>query len=183
MLEIVLSKLDKVRPSGNGYSCRCPAHDDKSPSLYVSQGEDRILMHCFRGCDIEDICGAIGLEVSDLFMDKRKMKPSRRREIEVKQDTRSKFEKVRLDAFLAMSEFRRETRELLDVAGVDISDEVVPAVHMLPKIDYWMSILATGEKDEIMTLAKEGVISRWQKLLNLQKKNKTCSMELILSST
>jgi len=140
-------------------------------------------MKCFRGCDIEDICRAIGLEVSDLFMDKRKMKPSQRRDIEVKLDTRSKFEKLRLDAFLAMADFRRDTQELLAVVGVDVSDEVVPAVHMLPKLDYWMDILATGSKDEVMTLIEEGVVTRWLKLSNLQKKNKTCSMELALSST
>ena len=46
----------------------CPAHQDRSPSLSLSQGDDgRILLFCFAGCKIDDICSAIGLEVKDLF--------------------------------------------------------------------------------------------------------------------
>jgi len=183
MIENVLSCLDGVRTSGKGYTAKCPAHDDKSPSLYVSQCDDRVLMYCYAGCDIKDICHAIGLEVSDLFMDKRKMKPAERRQIEVKQSTSSKFEKLRLDAFLAMADFRKETRELIDVVGVDIGDEIVPAVHMLPKIDYWMGILATGTKDEIIELIKEGVVGKWAKLTNSQKKKANLSQWNLIGST
>jgi phage/plasmid primase-like uncharacterized protein len=32
--------------------CRCPAHDDKHPSLSITDGSDgRLLVHCFAGCD------------------------------------------------------------------------------------------------------------------------------------
>ena len=47
---------------------RCPAHQDRTPSLSVSQADDgRILMHCFAGCHIADVTAAIGFEVKDLF--------------------------------------------------------------------------------------------------------------------
>lgn len=36
-------------------TCRCPAHDDGTPSLSIRQGEDGILVHCFAGCDPEDV--------------------------------------------------------------------------------------------------------------------------------
>lgn len=65
----ILSRLDKVRQHQKGrYMALCPAHEDRSRSLSLTQAEDgRILMHCFAGCHIEDICSAIGLEVKDLF--------------------------------------------------------------------------------------------------------------------
>ena len=68
-LNQILSRLDKVRQHQKGrYMALCPAHQDRSPSLSIKQTEDgRILMHCFAGCHVEDICSAIGLEVKDLF--------------------------------------------------------------------------------------------------------------------
>ena len=68
-IDQIISRLDKVRQHKKGrYMALCPAHKDRSPSLSLSQGDDgRILMHCFAGCNIEDICSAIGLEVKDLF--------------------------------------------------------------------------------------------------------------------
>lgn len=35
---------------GTRGECRCPAHDDSSPSLSVRLGETAILFHCFAGC-------------------------------------------------------------------------------------------------------------------------------------
>lgn len=46
----------------------CPAHEDKSPSLHLKLATNgNILIHCFAGCSIADICAAIGLDLSDLF--------------------------------------------------------------------------------------------------------------------
>ena len=63
-----LSRLEGVRPNGNGSMACCPAHDDRTPSLSVSEGEDgRILVKCFAGCDPEAIVQAVGLGLEDLF--------------------------------------------------------------------------------------------------------------------
>lgn len=40
--------------------CRCPAHSDNTPSLSIRQGNKGILVHCFAGCDPENILRAIG---------------------------------------------------------------------------------------------------------------------------
>jgi hypothetical protein len=54
--------------SGKGWSCRCPAHEDRSPSLSVNAGDDgRALVRCHAGCTVEAVCAAIGLQPSDLF--------------------------------------------------------------------------------------------------------------------
>jgi putative DNA primase/helicase len=40
--------------------CRCPAHDDRTPSLSVSLGQRAILFHCFAGCSRAEILSALG---------------------------------------------------------------------------------------------------------------------------
>lgn len=43
------------RWSGSAGLCRCPAHDDKRPSLSVRIGRTSLLLHCFAGCSAVDI--------------------------------------------------------------------------------------------------------------------------------
>jgi len=64
----LLAQLDGVRSTGeNRWLARCPAHEDKSPSLAVREIDDRLLLHCFAGCGVAHIVGAVGLQLSDLF--------------------------------------------------------------------------------------------------------------------
>jgi len=44
---------------GDGGMCRCPAHDDRTPSLSVRVGDTRLLFKCFAGCDTRDVLRAI----------------------------------------------------------------------------------------------------------------------------
>jgi hypothetical protein len=79
----VLSRLEKVRRVGDGYSARCPSHKDDSPSLSVGIGEDdRVLLRCHAGCELEDIVAALGLEVADLFPAKEHTRATPRRAVE-----------------------------------------------------------------------------------------------------
>jgi 5S rRNA maturation endonuclease (ribonuclease M5) len=67
----VLSALEaqgcRPKKNGKGWSARCPAHDDKNPSLSVSAGNGRALVHCHAECPAEAVCGALGMSVGDLF--------------------------------------------------------------------------------------------------------------------
>src|SRR3546814_8444699 len=47
------------RWSGSRGECRCPAHDDHSPSLSVRLGTKAILFKCFAGCTSTDILKAL----------------------------------------------------------------------------------------------------------------------------
>ena len=71
MIDLLLQRLSKVVSRGqNRYMACCPAHDDKNPSLAISQLPDgRILLKCFAGCDVMSVMQAVGLSVSDLFPD------------------------------------------------------------------------------------------------------------------
>lgn len=67
----VLERLQGVKRSNGGWVARCPAHDDKEPSLKISEGSDgRTLMHCHAGCALPSVVGAIGLSETDLFLEK-----------------------------------------------------------------------------------------------------------------
>jgi len=68
MISDILSKLDKVRKTGtDSWSARCPAHEDKGPSLSVRNSDGKILLHCFCGCSVPEIIESIGLDMADLF--------------------------------------------------------------------------------------------------------------------
>jgi hypothetical protein len=67
-ISIVRPRLKGVQASGSGYTAHCPAHDDRTPSLHVTEGDDgRVLLKCFAGCRTETIVRRIGLEMKDLF--------------------------------------------------------------------------------------------------------------------
>jgi hypothetical protein len=68
----VLDALDArkihIRPANGGWLAHCPAHDDKNPSLNVSEGNDgRALVHCHAGCAGADVVAALGLAMADLM--------------------------------------------------------------------------------------------------------------------
>jgi hypothetical protein len=71
-VEDFLSRLEKVKRTGkSSWLARCPAHEDKSPSLSVGVGDDgRILIRCFAECGAHAVVGALGLELVDLFPEK-----------------------------------------------------------------------------------------------------------------
>jgi CHC2 zinc finger len=69
-VEAVLARLNGVRCNGAGWMARCPAHQDRSPSLSIREENLKILLHCFGGCSIEAVCLALEIKVSELF-DKR----------------------------------------------------------------------------------------------------------------
>jgi DNA-binding transcriptional ArsR family regulator len=65
--EQFVAKLKRVRRTTNGWQCRCPAHDDRTPSLSVAEGVCGVVFHCHAGCTPEDVLGAMGLEWWQLF--------------------------------------------------------------------------------------------------------------------
>jgi hypothetical protein len=72
-LEAILAKFPAAKRNGKGWQAKCPAHEDKKPSLSISAGDDgRTVLHCHAGCSVQAVCEAVGLRLSDLFPDKSK---------------------------------------------------------------------------------------------------------------
>lgn len=70
-MQSILNQLDKLKETkpkrGMVYSAIacCPAHDDKSPSLQISETLDgKLLLHCFAGCDYTSIADAMGISTT-----------------------------------------------------------------------------------------------------------------------
>lgn len=67
-IDLFLSRLDRPKKQGKGWASRCPAHEDSSPSLTVTEADGgKVLIHCFGGCRADDVIAAVGLEWKDLF--------------------------------------------------------------------------------------------------------------------
>ncbi len=66
--------LEGVRETGgDSWVARCPSHEDRSPSLKVKGADDgKILIHCFAGCSVGEVVGAVGVQLSDLFPERPK---------------------------------------------------------------------------------------------------------------
>jgi hypothetical protein len=67
--DILISRLESVKRTGpSRWIARCPAHDDRSPSLSVRELDDgRVLVHDFAGCAVEEILASVGLTFDALY--------------------------------------------------------------------------------------------------------------------
>ena len=67
--ERLLPRLDGVRQvAQQRWVAKCPAHEDRSPSLSIRETDDgRILVHDFGGCPTTEVLASLGMTVTDLF--------------------------------------------------------------------------------------------------------------------
>jgi hypothetical protein len=68
-IENFLTRLDKVKQIGNGeWVACCPAHDDKHPSMSVSEKGDTFVVKCHsQHCGGIAIMESVGLTASDFY--------------------------------------------------------------------------------------------------------------------
>lgn len=66
-----MSNFKQVQKIGtNGQlEALCPAHDDTTPSLHIKRDGSKVLVHCKGNCSASEIVSAVGLKISDLFLD------------------------------------------------------------------------------------------------------------------
>lgn len=68
-IEKLLPRLEGAKKTGDRkWVARCPAHDDRRPSLSIREADDgRLLLHCWSGCGGIAVIRAAGLRDADLF--------------------------------------------------------------------------------------------------------------------
>ena len=47
------------RKVGQGWTARCPAHDDREPSLSIRDADGKVLVRCHAGCDQREVIAAL----------------------------------------------------------------------------------------------------------------------------
>ncbi len=63
-----------AKKSGTGWVGRCPAHEDKHPSLSIGVGNDgAVLLHCHAGCETKEVVQRLGLSMTDLCAKDRQL--------------------------------------------------------------------------------------------------------------
>lgn len=65
--EPLLQRLDGVQKSGAGWRARCPACEGKSRKLSIAEVDNRVLLHCFAGCQAIEVLQAVGLTWADIM--------------------------------------------------------------------------------------------------------------------
>lgn len=69
--------------SGKGYKARCPTHDDKTPSLSITDSDKGVLVHCHAGCTFNEVSSELrnrGLWPDATPAQKEKWKEKKRQE-------------------------------------------------------------------------------------------------------
>ena len=165
-VERLLAKLSDHKQAGDGWSARCPGHDDRRASLSIGEGEDgRALVHCHAGCKPNAICAAIGLTVLDLMptADKLPMasKPKGKPRIVAQYDYRDEagnvlFQVVRFEP----KDFRQRRPDgkggwTWSVKGVRVVPYRLPELLAEPARPV---VVAEGEKD-CDNLARIGILA------------------------
>lgn len=65
----LIDQLEGVRRTGpRRWVAKCPAHEDRQPSLTIRELDDgRVLVHCFGGCGVVEVLSSVGLRFDALF--------------------------------------------------------------------------------------------------------------------
>jgi len=62
-----LTPLADAELRGDDFMARCPAHDDKTPSLHVTAAPGTVLLKCQAGCNTTDILAELDMIWDDLY--------------------------------------------------------------------------------------------------------------------
>jgi hypothetical protein len=125
-IENLIGRLDAVRQRGAGrWAARCPAHPDKSPSLSISEGNKGLLLRCWAGCTIAEICQAIGVAQRELFYDSQ---PNQRAVRAARAHRERKMERDWVDGF-SLDALREADYFIRSRQGIDLSSWPLERLH------------------------------------------------------
>lgn len=120
-LDGLLARLDGVRQSGpDRWIARCPAHDDRDPSLSVRDAGDRVLIRCHAGCPAEAVVSALGLELRDLFSEA--LPSGTRRKMAQRHSRRDLLAAIVHEMTVLMISIRDSEREPYATPGPEVID-------------------------------------------------------------
>jgi len=164
-IEEIISMLENVKRYSSGYMARCPAHEDRNPSLSISEGNDgRVLLHCFAGCTLNEIVDAMGIKISDLFPDGVSKDSDRIKKKKREKSYHKKLTDFEDKAFILLVELKEHIEAILHQEKLEISGAYLEAIHNLAIIDYYIEQLTTGDRQSIEALLEDLTFRRWVKI-------------------
>ncbi|MBT7486550.1 MAG: AAA family ATPase [Rhodospirillales bacterium] len=181
----VAAVLVKAKPTNGGkdFIACCPVHDDHTPSLSISDGNDgKVLLHCYAGCDYDAVADAIENHGVRLRPKPRSNPPSRSKKTKKHSqaatdylypdengEVRYRVRRSYKDGKKNFSQARKNgSRWVPNMNGVERLPYNLPAVLTAEDV-----VIVEGEKD-VDNLTKIGVVAtcnsggagKWQPELN-----------------
>ena len=149
----------KPKRSGGGWKAKCPAHDGKTQSLSVNDGDTgSAVIYCFSGCEYRDVMRALGLNQAN----------SAKRQIVTTYDYDGHFETVRYSPKGFAQRRKQASGEYIwNLKGV--------AVRLYRQDDLMAAkpsqvVVVEGEKDvetlrgvEVLAVTNHGGAGKWRK--------------------
>lgn len=106
------------RRSGSGWVARCPAHEDRTPSLSISERGGRVLVHCHSGCAQASVIGA--LRERGLWPQPERTQTPEERQAAIEARRRDRIDRPAAEAFAdAATALGEELLQTLPVADLD----------------------------------------------------------------
>jgi hypothetical protein len=139
------------RRSGSGWMARCPAHEDRGPSLSICEKNGKILVHCFAGCSQREVIAALMALGLWLERERRDWTPAERREWKRQRrelDKHSSAAVLWCRAALILGE------NVLEDLREGLWDGSLPE-HRFGEIAWWTSLLARWQTLDGLQLVAE----------------------------
>lgn len=131
MIENILNRLEKVRPNGaNRWIACCPAHADRTPSMSIKYTGERVLIHCFAGCETGDVLTAVGLSWADVMPPRTEHEKAAYRQVKRAQQLRRVLEHERL--ILMLAENQKTPLSGRDAARVHLAKTRIEKIQGVP---------------------------------------------------
>ena len=170
--EDFITKFPEVNKTGKRNMVRCPAHEDNNASMSIAKGRDGIVVHCFAGCTVKEICEALGIKVRDLFFDAPKVDFKVKYKVPVKE----KAEKVKGEIEKIYSYTNALGREVFQVVRYKPKDfrqrhkdqdgewkwdmkGVERVMYNLPNVINSKNVVITAGEKDADNLIKEGYVA------------------------
>lgn len=128
-----ISHFKRVKRAGDGYSAQCPAHDDRKNSLTITfkDGNTLLCCHARARCGHERILAGAGLEITDLYTERKISKQSANIRYQGKTDRLADIERNAVAEYPYFDENGKKTH----------------ACYRMPNKDFfWMRVDEDGEK-------------------------------------
>lgn len=122
-LERLLTRLEGVKGGKGRWQAKCPSHEDRLPSLSITEADDKILIHCFAGCAPVDVLAAVDLELSDLFAGEKKNGFSHHGPDYKRRCIRAKYAATLIAAYAGTIE--KHWDDLSELLGLDAHDQAL----------------------------------------------------------